>query len=329
MRALGKQFPEHEHPELLVGLNKADDAAVYRLNAEQAIVQTLDVFAPTVDDPYQFGAIAAANAINDIYAMGADVLFALNIAAFPEDLPAEIVAGVLEGGADKVKEAGGAIAGGHTAIDREPKYGLCVTGLVHPDRIASNAGAKPGDAIVLTKPIGTGVLINAIRGSHASPEHEAAAVELMMTLNKTASEVARDFRPHALTDVTGFGIAGHLFEIATNSAATIELSLAALPAMAGLAEYNTLDIDTAGQTRNRDYFAGQLEITRKLSPLEDTLIFDPQTTGGLLIGLAEADLPALESRLESAGVPHWRVATVVATASNSSSASGVGVRIVD
>ena len=152
MRALGHRFPEHEHPELLVGLHKADDAAVYRLNPDQAIVQTLDFFAPTVDDPYQYGAIAAANALNDVYAMGADVLFALNIAAFPEDLPVEIVAGVLEGGADKVREAGGAIAGGHTIIDREPKYGLCVTGLAHPDAIRSNAEAQPGDSMLLTKP---------------------------------------------------------------------------------------------------------------------------------------------------------------------------------
>ena len=230
---MGHRFPEHEHPDLLVGLHKADDAAVYRLNADQAIVQTLDFFAPIVDDPYQYGSIAAANALNDVYAMGAEVLFALNIAAFPEDLPVEMVAAVLEGGADKVHEAGGAVAGGHTIIDREPKYGLCVTGLVHPDAIRSNAEAQPGDAIVLTKPLGTGVLVNAIRGGHASAADEAFAIAQMSGLNKAAAEVTRGFTVHALTDVTGFGIAGHLVEVSTNSGAGVELSLGALPAMPG------------------------------------------------------------------------------------------------
>ena len=318
MRALGHRFPEHEHPNLLVGLHKADDAAVYRLNADQAIVQTLDFFAPTVDDPYQYGSIAAANALNDVYAMGADVLFALNIAAFPEDLPIEIVAAVLEGGADKVREAGGAVAGGHTIIDREPKYGLCVTGLVHPDAIRSNAGATAGDVVVLTKPLGTGVVINAMHGGHVSAAHEAFAIAQMSALNKTAAEVCRDFTVHALTDVTGFGIAGHMVEVSTNSDAAVELSLAALPAMPGLAEYVELDIDTAGQTRNREYFETQLSVGPALSRLQDTLLYDPQTAGGLLIVLPAAEAAALGDRLESAGVSHWQVGEVV---------DGTGVRV--
>ena len=320
MRALGHQFPEHEHPELLVGLHKADDAAVYRLNSEQAIVQTLDFFAPTVDDPFQYGAIAAANAINDIYAMGADVLFALNIAAFPEDLPVEMVAAILEGGASKVREAGGAVAGGHTIIDREPKYGLCVTGLAHPDAVRSNATAEPGDALLLTKPLGTGVLINAIRGGHASAPDEAFAVAQMAGLNRTAAELCREVTVHALTDVTGFGIAGHGVEIAQNSEVGIELSLAALPAVPGLARYIELDIDTGGQTRNRDYFAERVAVHRTLTHLEDTLLFDPQTAGGLLIALPETDATALSSRLRDAGVENWRVGSVVA---------GAGLRVVD
>ena len=316
---LGHRFPEHEHPNLLIGLHKADDAAVYKLNADQAIVQTLDFFAPTVDDPYQYGAIAAANALNDVYAMGADVLFALNIAAFPEDLPIEMVAAVMEGGADKVRESGGAVAGGHTIIDREPKYGLCVTGLVHPDRVRSNAGATAGDVVVLTKPLGTGVLINAMREGHVSEEHAAFAVAQMSALNKAAAEVCRDFTVHALTDVTGFGIAGHMVEVSTNSAAGVEVSLSALPPMPGLPEYIELDIDTAGQARNRDYFAAQLSMGPELSRLEDTLLFDPQTAGGMLIVVPEAEAPALEDRLDAAGVGHWQVGAVV---------DGAGVRVV-
>lgn len=320
MRALGHRFPEHEHPELLVGLHKADDAAVYRLNPEKAIVQTLDFFAPTVDDPYQYGAIAAANALNDVYAMGADVLFALNIAAFPEDLPVEIVAAVLEGGADKVREAGGAIAGGHTIIDREPKYGLCVTGLAHPDRILSNAGAQSGDTILLTKPLGTGVLINAMRAGQTSEADEAFAISQMATLNKTAAETARDFSVHALTDVTGFGIGGHLVEVSSNSEVGVEVSLGALPAMPGLTQYVELDIDTAGQTRNREYFATQVAAGRDLSRLEDTLLYDPQTAGGLLIVVPASEAGELASRLEAAGVSSWEVGMVVA---------GSGVRVVE
>jgi len=283
-------------------------------------VQTLDFFAPTVDDPYQYGAIAAANALNDIYAMGADVLFALNIAAFPEDLPIEMVAAVLEGGADKVREAGGAVAGGHTIIDREPKYGLCVTGLVHPDMIRSNSGATAGDVVVLTKPLGTGVLVNAMRGGHVSDAHEAFAIAQMSGLNKAAADVCRDFTVHALTDVTGFGIAGHMVEVSTNSAMGVEVSLGALPPMPGLTEYVNLDIDTAGQTRNREYFSTQLSVGQELTRLQDTLLYDPQTAGGMLIVLPAAEAAELGERLEAAGGSHWEVGAVV---------DGAGVRVVD
>ena len=182
LRQLGHRFPRHEHPELLVGLEQADDAAVYLLNDEQALVQTLDFFGPLVDDPYEYGAIAAANAMSDVYAMGGRVLLALKIAAFPEDLPPEIVAAIFAGGADKVAEAGGVIGGGHTIIDPEPKYGLCVTGLVTPAAIRTNATAQAGDAIILTKPIGTGVLANAIKAGAAATEHERPVVAQMMAL---------------------------------------------------------------------------------------------------------------------------------------------------
>ena len=282
-------------------------------------MQTLDFFAPIVDDPYQYGAIAAANALNDVYAMNADVLFALNIAAFPDDLPAELLAAVLEGGADKVLEAGGAIAGGHTIIDTEPKYGLCVTGLARPDAIRRNATAQPGDAIILTKPLGTGLLANAIREGHASKEDARTAVGLMMALNKVVMEESRAFEVHALTDVTGFGLAGHMTEIAINSSACVDLSLSALPALPNLARYAALGLDTVGQKRNQEYFGEQMDLPPDLSLLETTLLFDPQTTGGMLIAVSDAAAGSLQRRLDDAGAASWHVAQAVA---------GNGVRVI-
>ncbi|MXY78907.1 MAG: selenide, water dikinase SelD [Chloroflexi bacterium] len=325
MRALGHQFPEHEHPELLVGLSKADDAAVYRLNPDQAIVQTLDFFAPTVDDPFQFGQIAAANALNDVYAMGADVLFALNIAAFPDDLPVETIVAVLEGGASKVREAGGAVAGGHTIVDREPKYGLCVTGIAHPEAVLRKASAQPGDAILLTKPLGTGVLLNGMRGGEVPAAHEAIVIAQMSELNKRAAELARESPVHALTDVTGFGLAGHAVEVAMTSGVGVELSLGALPALPGLEAGVAQGLMTGGQANNRDYFSARVATARALTPLEDTLLYDPQTTGGLLIVLPESAAAELGARLQAAGIGNWRVGTVVA----SPDAESGGVRVTD
>ena len=290
------------------------------MNDRRAIVQTLDFFAPIVDDPYQYGAIAAANAMNDVYAMGGDVLLALNIAAFPEDLPLSVVAAILEGGADKVSEAGGVIAGGHTIIDAEPKYGLCVTGLVEPARVRTNASAETGDVVLLTKPIGTGVLITAIRERSASASHQAAAVEQMMTLDKTAAEVTRDFDVHAMTDVSGFGMAGHLYEIATNSGKRIDLSLSALPTLEGLAQYVARGFQTGGQQRNREYFGAHVTADGELTAYEETLLYDPQTSGGLLVTLAESPAEQLALRLAEAGVENWRIATV---------REGAGIRLTE
>jgi selenide,water dikinase len=294
---------------LLAGLDKADDAAVYLINPDQAIVQTVDFFAPLVDDPYTYGAIAAANALNDVYAMGAEVLLALNIAAFPEDLPTEIVAAILVGGADKVREAGGVIAGGHTIIDEEPKFGLAATGIVHPSQLRLNSEAQPGDALVLTKRIGTGVLLDAIQGLSAEPEHEAAVVAQMSALNRAAAEVSRNFDVHALTDITGFGLAGHSFEIAQNSRTQIVLSLASVPMVAGLAGYVAQGAQTGGQSRNLAYFAKQLD-SHELTKLESTLLFDPQTCGGLLITLPEMDVEPLQAQLRDVEVESWRVGSV-------------------
>lgn len=314
LRDLKSQFPPEQFPRLVVGLDAPDDAAVYLLDDDHALVQTLDFFAPVVDDPYEYGAIAAANAMSDVYAMGGSVLFALNIAAFPEDLPAETAAEILRGGAEKVREAGAAIAGGHTIIDEEPKYGLAVTGAAHPDKVRRNAGALPGDAIILTKPIGTGVLIGANGAGAVAEPHLRAAIGQMMTLNKTAAEVAADYPVRAMADVTGFGLAGHLWEMAEQSGAAIELDLDRVEALDGLAEAVAAGFGSGGQNRNRDFFGPKLEIGRELTALEDALLYDPQTSGGLLISAGLIEVPHLERALRAAGVQASVVARVAGQA---------------
>lgn len=314
LRDLKSQFPPEQFPRLVVGLDAPDDAAVYLLDDDHALVQTLDFFAPVVDDPYEYGAIAAANAMSDVYAMGGSVLFALNIAAFPEDLPAETAAEILRGGAEKVREAGAAIAGGHTIIDEEPKYGLAVTGVAHPDKVRRNAGALPGDAIILTKPIGTGVLIGANGAGAVAEPHLRAAIGQMMTLNKTAAEVAADYPVRAMADVTGFGLAGHLWEMAEQSDAAIELDLDRVEALGGLAEAVAAGFGSGGQNRNRDFFGPKLEIGRELTALEDALLYDPQTSGGLLISAGLIEAPHLEQALRAAGVQASVVARVAGQA---------------
>ena len=314
LRDLKSQFPPEQFPRLVVGLDAPDDAAVYLLDDDHALVQTLDFFAPVVDDPYEYGAIAAANAMSDVYAMGGSVLFALNIAAFPEDLPSEVAAEILRGGAEKVREAGAAIAGGHTIIDEEPKYGLAVTGMAHPDKVRRNAGALPGDAIILTKPIGTGVLIGANGAGAVAEPHLRAAIGQMMTLNKTAAEVAADYPVRAMADVTGFGLAGHLWEMAEQSGAAIELDLDRVEALGGLAEAVAAGFGSGGQNRNRDFFGPKLEIGRELTALEDALLYDPQTSGGLLISAGLIEAPHLERALRAAGVQASVVARVAGQA---------------
>ena len=310
LRELGGQFPPEQFPQLVVGLDAPDDAAVYVLDDEHALVQTLDFFAPVVDDPYEFGAIAAANAMSDVYAMGGSVLFALNIAAFPEDLPPDIVAAILRGGADKVREAGAAIAGGHTIIDEEPKYGLAVTGVVHPQQVRRNAGALPGDTILLTKRIGSGVLIGASGAGAVAEPHMRAAIEQMMTLNKNAAEAAADYPVRAMADVTGFGLAGHLWEMAEQSNAAIELNLDRVEALNGLAEAVEAGFGSGGQDRNRGFFGPKLAIDRELSPLDDALLYDPQTSGGLLIATGLIEAPHLEQALRAQGVQVSAIAKV-------------------
>ncbi|MEE8370478.1 MAG: selenide, water dikinase SelD, partial [Dehalococcoidia bacterium] len=247
-----------EHPDLLVGLAAPDDATVYRLTDEQAVVLTVDFFAPLVDDPYQYGAIAATNALSDVYAMGAEVTLALNIAGFPEEMETEIIAAILRGGADKVAEAGGIIAGGHTIIDAEPKYGLCVMGLVHPDRIFTKAGARPGDILYLSKPLGTGIVTTAAKFDEAKPEHLQAAIDCMTRLNRHPSHVVRAVEAHALTDITGYSLLGHGFEIADASGAGLRFSSSLIPLLPGALEYASRGIVTGGATRNRQHLDGKV-----------------------------------------------------------------------
>jgi selenide,water dikinase len=301
-------------PDLLVGLESPDDGAVFRLNYDQAIVATVDFFGPLVDDPYDYGAIAAANAMSDVYAMGADVLLALNVSAFPEDLPVDTIAAVLRGGADKVAEAGGMIAGGHTIRDAEPKYGLCVLGIVHPERILKKGGARPGDILFLTKPLGTGIVTTAAMRDQARIEHLQAAVASMTRLNKQASLIARDIGVSAMTDVTGFSLLGHGCEMAAASDAGLRLSAEALPLLAGALDYARSGITTGGAQRNRDHFAKRVRIDATVDDAIRHALWDPQTSGGLLIAVAPESSDAIEARFTEAGEPLWRIGEMIARA---------------
>ena len=297
------------HPNLLVGLKAPDDATVYRLDDEHAVVLTVDFFAPLVDDPYEYGGIAAANALSDIYAMGAEAVLALNIAGFPADLPSQTVADILRGGADKVSEAGAIIAGGHTIIDAEPKYGLCAMGMVHPARILTKAGADPGDAVYLTKPLGTGLVTTAAKFNEAAREHVQAAIQSMSTLNRHASHIVRE-TAHAMTDVTGYGILGHAYEMAAAGDVCVRFTASELPMLPGALEYAYRGITTGGAARNRHYLDGKVEISGEVTEEMRHILFDPQTSGGLLFAVPPAAVAEVESGFQRAGLPLWCVGVV-------------------
>jgi selenide,water dikinase len=298
-------------PELMVGLQTSDDAAVYRLSPDQAVVQTIDFFTPIVDDPYTFGAIAAANAMSDIYAMGGDVSFALNVVAFPIDLDPAILAAILAGGADKVMEAGGVIAGGHSIADREPKYGLSVTGFVHPDHVWRKAGARPGDVLYITKALGTGILTTALKNGAATDEMLSPAVRSMTTLNKSASLAARGLPINACTDVTGFGLTGHTFEVADRSGVRIVIEAGALPLLPGALELAGAGHTAGGLHRNRAHFerAG-VSVNESIDPALGLILFDPQTSGGLLFSISAAESSTFEHRFHERDLPLWKVGRV-------------------
>lgn len=302
-----------QRPELLIGLDVKDDAAVYRLSDNLALVQTVDFFPPIVDNPYTFGAIAAANALSDVYAMGGRPILALAIAGFPEDLAPAVIAAILQGGADKVAEAGAVVAGGHTVIDKEPKYGLCVTGLVHPDRVTAKAHARPGDALLLTKPIGTGVVTTAHKRGVVDERHLRAAIESMTRLNRRAAELAATAGLHSATDITGYGLLGHAEELARNSGVGLRIGLGGVPLLPGALDYARRGIVPGGLGRNRDYLAGEGRV-RLLAGLDEAqaqLLFDPQTSGGLLFALPEDAAGELIERFAAEGESLWRIGSVV------------------
>jgi len=282
-----------------VGLT--DDAAVYQIDDDTAIVQTLDFFPPVVDDPWTYGAVAAANAMSDVYAMGGEVVLCLNIAGFPEDLPPEMITEIFRGGAEKVAEAGGIIAGGHTVIDAEPKYGLSVMGTVHPQQVMSKAGARPGDALVLAKALGTGIILTAAKRDIVAPEHLEAAVASMLQLNRHASHLARAAGAHALTDVTGFAVTGHALEVADRGGVQLVLRADDLPLLPGAMDYATAGVDFGGVNRNRDQLGPRVQYATAVSPEMERLLYDPQTSGGLLIVVDAEKAASLVSQLRADG----------------------------
>ena len=277
-------FVPVEAENLLVGLAPADDAAVYRLDDERALIFTLDFFPPLVDDPAEFGTIAATNALNDVFAMGGSPLLALSIAAFPEELPTEVVGEVLAAAAIQVRAAGGLLAGGHTIRDREPKYGLAVVGTVHPDGIWPKSGARPGDALFLTKPIGTGLVLHGHARGLVGDDELKEAVGWMTRLNGDAASVLRPLAPNAVTDVTGFGLFGHAHEMAERSGVQLRLDAATLPALPGALEVARAGERTGGDPRNREFAGSHVDVGELPEPLT-TLGYDPQTAGGLLVSL--------------------------------------------
>jgi len=291
-------------PNLLVGIETADDAAVYRLTNEIAMINTVDFITPPVDDPYWFGQIAAANSISDIYSMGGRPLTALNVVMFPSmHLDTGVLKDILRGGHDKVVEAGACLVGGHTVEDEEPKYGLCVNGVVHPERIITNAGSRPGDALILTKPLGTGVLFNAVRsGKFPFKDLERDVLPMVAALNGPAMEAALKFEIHACTDVTGFGIAGHLLEVALGSHLRVVLRYSDLPLYPSVLDMYRKGETTRSNRENRKMTGEKMKIRVSLSEIQQEVLYDPQTSGGLLLCVPNTEAEALLAALSAAGV---------------------------
>jgi selenide,water dikinase len=298
------------HPDLLVGTATADDAGVFRLSPECALVQTVDFFAPIVDDPFHFGGIAAANAISDVYAMGGEPRTALNVVCFPQEgVPMEILGDILRGGIAKAGEAGVVVLGGHTVNDEEIKYGMAVTGVVHPERVWRNVGARPGDVLVLTKALGTGIVTTARKRGAGTPDDEAAAIASMLALNAAASRVLRDFAVRACTDVTGFSLLGHGFEMARGSDVRLVLEAARFPLLPG-ARALAGDGQSGGCRRNREWLADRVAIDPGVAPDLVEVAYDPQTSGGLLVALPRDVAADAVAALHATGVP---IATIIGT----------------
>jgi selenide,water dikinase len=318
-RHLTDIFDESAYANLLVGLSVADDAAVWRLDDERALIFTADFFTPVVDDPYDWGAIAAANALSDVYAMGGEPFLALNLAAFPANLPEEIIAGILRGGAEKVREAGAVVAGGHTIDDDEPKFGLAVLGMVHPARIGTKGQASPGDVLLLTKPLGTGIITTAFKADEAAPEHMATAVEWMKRLNKDAAAALRGEQSqttalHAVTDVTGFGLLGHGWEVASKSGVRLRFRYDDLPFHPGAMQYAEDLLFPAMANNNQGDYGEHVTFAPRLEYEQQLLSFCPETSGGLFLSLPQAEAEAFLQRYRALGHTAWVIGEVLAGA---------------
>ena len=298
-------LPKFKDPDMLVGTETADDAGVYRLRPDLAIVNTVDFFTPIVDDPYIFGQISAANSLSDVYAMGGEPKTCMNIVCFPKGkMDIEILGEILKGGADKVMESGAVVIGGHSIIDEEIKFGMAVTGVIHPDKIFRNVGVQEGDALILTKPLGTGIITTALKKGKASEESVNEAVTSMITLNAAASTVARKHPVHACSDVTGFGILGHSLEMASGSGVTLVIESAKLPLMHGATRLAEKGYITGGCKRNQDYLADKMVIDKSIREGLVQVTLDPQTSGGLLIAVAKRHAAKLIDELHAAGVTY-------------------------
>jgi selenide,water dikinase len=310
LEELLRGFVPVDAENLLVGLAPADDAAVYKLDDERALIFTLDFFPPIVDDPADYGAIAATNALNDVFAMGGMPLLALSIAAFPESLPTAVLGEIFAAADTQVRAAGGLLAGGHTIRDEEPKYGLAVIGTVSPDAIWQKNAAQAGDALYVTKPLGTGLIMSGVRHGLAGTQQLERAVRWMRTLNARAAELLRTLRPNAVTDVTGFGLYGHAYEMADRSVVRIVLESERFPALDGALDLARKEVRTSGDPRNREFVAGRVEVGAGVPETLSALGYDPQTAGGLLVSIPAERGPALEAEFESAKLFVRRVGMV-------------------
>jgi selenide, water dikinase len=298
--------------ELIAGLQPPDDAAAYRVSNDLAIIGTVDFFPPLVDDARTFGQIAAANAMSDVFAMGGRVLFALSIAAFPEDLPSDVLAEVFDGASEMVRSAGGTLAGGHTIRDPEPKYGLAVIGAAHPDRLLRKGGAQPGDWLVLTKRLGTGLLVSGARQGRTGSDDLATAIESMRALDRSAAEIFVANGIRATTDITGFGLLGHGLEMARASGVRLVFEADALPALPGALDLARAGVETGGATHNRRFVRNELVVGDRIDPDLVTLAHDPQTSGGLLAAVPERSVDAVLDDVDAAGGSAWRIGHVEA-----------------
>jgi selenide, water dikinase len=307
-------LPKFNNPDMLVGTETADDAGVFRLRPDLAIVNTVDFFTPIVDDPYTFGQISATNSLSDVYAMGGEPKTCLNIVCFPKGkMDIEILGEILKGGAEKVKESGAVVIGGHSIIDDEIKFGMAVTGVIHPDKIYRNVGVQEGDVLILTKPLGTGIISTALKKGKASKEIVDEAVRSMTTLNAAASTVMRKFPVHACSDITGFGLLGHALEMASGSSVTLVVEAAKMPLLRGAPRLAEKGYLTGGCKRNRDYLGDKMAIDPSLREGLVEVAIDPQTSGGLLIAIAKRHAAKLLDELHAAGV---KDATIVAYATS-------------